>query len=90
MGNTSNPPRACPDAGSAARAARRDWPVKTFRLGEEPADDLSGTTTAAERIAMVWRLSLDAWALTGRPLPDYNRAQAPGRVIRPGGEAEDG
>jgi hypothetical protein len=64
-------------------AARAGWPVRRFALGQEPADDLSRTTTAAERIAMVWRLTLDAWAMTGRPLPEYTREQMPGRVIRP-------
>ncbi|WP_156427964.1 hypothetical protein [Thiohalocapsa sp. ML1] len=32
---------------------------------------------------MLWRLTLDAWALTGRPWPDYPRTAAPGRVVRP-------
>jgi hypothetical protein len=68
-----------------ARAeARRNRPVRRFEVGLEPNDDLSGTTTAAERMGMVWRLSLDAWAMTGKQLPDYPREQIPGRVIRPG------
>jgi hypothetical protein len=32
---------------------------------------------------MVERLSLDAWAMTGRPLPSYTRDQMPVCVIRP-------
>jgi len=28
---------------------------------------------------MMWPLALEAWALTGRPLPDYVRGQAPVR-----------
>jgi hypothetical protein len=72
------------DAERAARAAaRRSWPVRRCALGEEPTEDLSATTTAAERIAMVWQLTLDAWAMSGRPIPDYPREQAPVRVIRP-------
>ena len=31
----------------------------------------------------MWQLALDAWALTGQPLPDYDRASIPGRLIRP-------
>lgn len=63
-------------------AARRDWPVSIHRLGEEPGDDLSATTTAEDRLAMVWPLTLEAWRLTGRELPSYERAEMPVRVIR--------
>src|ERR1700694_3030890 len=43
----------------AARAAmRRAWPIRAFRLGQEPGEDLSATTTAAERLAMMWALAL--------------------------------
>ena len=62
---------------AARTAARAAWPIRRFRLGEEPGDDLSATTTAAERLAMVWELTLDAWALTGKPLPTYTRAETP-------------
>lgn len=47
------------------REARRDWPVRMYRLGEEPGDDLSAVTTPAERLAMMWQLTLDAWTLSG-------------------------
>jgi hypothetical protein len=73
------------DDGSERRrraAARRDWPVSIHRLGQEPSDDLSATTTAEERLAMVWPLTLEAWRLAGRELPSYARAEMPVRVIR--------
>lgn len=57
--------------------ARRSWPIRTYRLGEEPAEDLSASTTAAERIGMMWRLARDAWAVAGRPIPDYPRERTP-------------
>jgi hypothetical protein len=57
--------------------ARQSWPVRRFRLGEEPGDDLSRTTSAAERLRMVETLSAEAWALTGMPLPSYARRDAP-------------
>jgi hypothetical protein len=66
------------------RASRAGWPIARFTLGAEPPDDLSATTTAAERIAMMWPLALAAWRLAGRPLPTYPRGQAPVRVRRPG------
>ena len=54
-------------------------------LADAPgAEDLRATTTAEERLAMMWELTLGAWSLTGKPLPDYTRANMPGRIIRPG------
>jgi hypothetical protein len=71
------------DVGSGSRAeSRRAWPVRKYRLGEEPSDDLSGSTTPAQRLEMMWPLALEAWALTGRPLPDYSRDQTPVRRFR--------
>jgi hypothetical protein len=66
----------------AARAAlRRTWPVRAWPLGQEPGEDLSAFTTAAERLAMMWPLALDAWASAGQPVPDYPRRLAPIRVL---------
>jgi hypothetical protein len=62
---------------------RSGWPIRRFRLGEEPSEDLSSTTTPEERLDMVWRLTLDAWASQGLPMPSYTREAMPGRVIRP-------
>ena len=59
------------------RAGRAAWPVKVCRLGEEPGDDLSGMTTAAERLAMMWPLAVEAWAVAGRTLPTYGRHELP-------------
>jgi hypothetical protein len=56
--------------------------VRKYRLGQEPCDSLSDATTAEERLAMMWPLSLEAWSLTGRPLPDYERSAAPVRRFR--------
>jgi len=68
--------------GTAARAtARRSWPVRKFRLGAEPPDDLSAFTTPEERLAMMWPLALEAWELTGRPVPTYARNEAPVRCL---------
>jgi hypothetical protein len=65
----------------ARAAARRSWPIRVYNLGEEPDEDLSATTTAAERVEMVWQLTLDAWASSGRPIPDYPREKMPVRII---------
>ena len=69
-------------AADDRRRARASWPVKVFRLGEEPSDDLSDSTTPEERIAMMWAIAVDAWTSCGRALPEYTRDQMPGRIIR--------
>ena len=71
-------------------AARKSWPVRIYRLGEEPDDDLSATTTATERLEMMWPLAVDAWASSGQPIPDYPRKEAPVRVIRPSAQRAKG
>lgn len=77
-----------PDAASL----RADWPVRVYRLGAEPGDDLSAFTSAEERLAMMWPLALEAWDLSGRAVPRYPRGEAPVslRPARPGGTARPG
>ena len=65
------------DTTPEAVEARRAWPVRVYRLGEEPGDDQSHLSTATERLAMMWDLARDAWALSGQPLPDYPRHETP-------------
>lgn len=72
-----------PTWDEAARAAgRSSLPVRVFRLGEEPGDDLSGVTTADERLAMMWPLTVEAWRIAGLPIPEYPREETPVRVTR--------
>ena len=68
------------------RTARAQWPVRKFRLADEPGPDLSATTTADQRLAMMWPLARDAWTLAGRTIPDYPRDRMPVRVVRPAGD----
>jgi hypothetical protein len=56
--------------------------VRVFRLGEEPRDDLSETTTAEERLRILRELTERAWALGGRPAPSYSRDRLPVRITR--------
>jgi hypothetical protein len=57
--------------------SRAAWPVRRAPLVAPPDDDLSESTTAEERLAMMWPLALEAWAVAGLSLPDYPRDQAP-------------
>jgi hypothetical protein len=54
-----------------------------YRLGEEPGDDLSATTTPDERVAMVWELTARMWEFGGAPAPTYTRATIPVTIQRP-------
>ncbi|MCB9741550.1 MAG: hypothetical protein H6740_02980 [Alphaproteobacteria bacterium] len=74
--------RQAREARAAAR--RRSTAGGVYQLGEEPPAQLP---TAQARLATMWALARDAWLLSGRSLPSYTRAEAPGRVIRPGDEA---
>ncbi len=56
-------------------------PVRVFRLGEEPLDDLRGTTTAEERIEMVVALSARMLELTHHIPVAYTRDSMPVRVL---------
>ena len=70
------------DAPRDARAkARATWPLTHHRL-DESSSDLVADTTPSQRVAMVWALTLDAWASSGRPLPDYRRSESPGQIRR--------
>ncbi len=67
------------DDEAARCAARKDWPVTVHRLGDEPPID---ATTPEQRLAMMWELAVQAWAVAGIPIPDYERKDMPVRVLR--------
>ena len=77
------------DAEDPRRVGRARWPIARFRLGEEPTDDLSESTSPAERIAMMWTLAESAWRLAGRHLPTYDRRNIPATFYRPGTRPPD-
>ena len=73
------------DEAARRAAARASWPgLKTTLLDAPGAEDLSATTTAEQRLGMMWELALGAWSLTGNPLPDYSRTNMPGLLLRSG------
>lgn len=69
------------DAEERTRRRREAMSLRVFELGQEPADDYRDWDPGA-RIALAIELSARAWALTGRPVPDYERAAIPGRLVR--------
>jgi hypothetical protein len=63
--------------------ARGAWHISVTRLGEEPAENEDAALlTVAQRIGMVWRITQNAWALSGQRLPRYARSEMPGRMVR--------
>ena len=56
---------------------RASWPIRVFRLGDEPEDDLSSSTTPQERLAMMWPLAIESWLLSDKQLPSYKRKEIP-------------
>ena len=57
--------------------------ARVYRLGEEPLDDITATTTAEQRVEMVAELTRRAWELTGKPWPRLPRAEWPVTIVRP-------
>lgn len=56
----------------------RDITVRVTSLRERAPDTgLAGETTPAQRVALVWTLTQEAWALSGRPIPKYARHEMP-------------
>lgn len=83
------PEDASPDGARLARAtARASWPGRKTTLAQQSTAAAPPSSTPEERLAVMWQLALDAWAMAGWPLPDYSRGQAPGRVIRPAKTAD--
>jgi hypothetical protein len=75
------------DADAKERAERRrqrasQWPVRRFDLGQEPLRDRLDASTVDERIAMMWPLAKEAWAVAGKPIVSYVRADMPGTMTR--------
>ena len=54
---------------------RRDYPIRIQKLTEQGNEPDLRATTAAQRIAMMWQLALNAWAFKGAPdvNPDFRR-----------------
>lgn len=59
-----------------AAAARADWPIRVRQLGDEQ------DTTPEQRIGRMWELVVQAWAVAGIPIPDYERHEMPVRITR--------
>src|ERR1051325_11699933 len=57
---------------------RSQWPMRKYRLGEEPEDDYS-QFTPSERVAMVWEITKNAWAFKD---PNWRESEFRRDVVR--------
>jgi len=58
------------------------WPVRAYRLGEEPTRDPLDRSLVDDRLATMWPLARAAWSVAGKAIPDYPRSEAPGTIVR--------
>jgi hypothetical protein len=63
------------------RKRRQRWPIARVSLAELDEGAPAGGTPE-ERLAIMWRLALDAWTWMPGGIPTYTRAETPGRVLR--------
>lgn len=67
---------------NARRSSRASWPVRKLALGDEGPGAGRIAGSAAYLFGVAWQLSLEAWRLSGRELPSYERSEMPVKVIR--------
>ena len=59
---------------------REEMTVRVVPLLDTVDSGLSGILSVAERVELVETLTREAWAISGKPLPTYSRADCPVRV----------
>ena len=64
---------------------RSEWTVEVHRIRDQAPAHMSGS--AAARVRALLELSLTAWKLSGKPVPDYERGDAPVRIVDSRGNA---
>ena len=73
--------RPMSDEQRRARAARRREEALIVRTTLQPRERDLSPVRAEEAISLVTRLTLEAWSLSGRSLPQYARGDVPIRFV---------
>jgi hypothetical protein len=75
-----------PTAGGAIESlmARAHVTSRLLRGGDPRASEPPSALTAAERLAMMWPLALDAWAFKGEPVVEPRLPRPLVRLVRGG------
>lgn len=63
---------------------RKHYPVRKTSLADQDADDITHTTTPAERVAMVWQLTCQAWMFKNGEFVEPRLPRHVVRVVRNG------
>lgn len=45
--------------------------VRVLKLSDNEADEQLKSTSPAQRLSMMWQLTIDAWAFKGEAIPDF-------------------
>jgi hypothetical protein len=61
------------------RNRRAGYPVRKATLQGQDHDEDLADTTPAERLGMMWQLTLDAWAFMGKPVAE---SRLPRHIVR--------
>ncbi|CAM2067075.1 hypothetical protein SCOR_16980 [Sulfidibacter corallicola] len=61
---------------------RSELPVRVLRLGGDEPDPYLKRTTPAERLEMMWPLTVEAWAFKGEDVSESRLQRHVVRVIR--------
>ena len=61
---------------------RRAYPIRIQKLADQGNEPDLRATTAAQRIAMMWQLALDAWAFKGAPDAESRLPRHAVRLLR--------
>jgi hypothetical protein len=70
------------ESSEAAKMARGQWLVRKGRLGDPELETQWPPTTPEERLAMVWPLTIQAWALRGEDVSKRPFARDVVRIFR--------
>ena len=62
--------------------ARSNVTVQIRHLHDPEQHPEVAGVTAADRLALVWQLAVEAWTLAGRPIPASDRRSIPVRITR--------
>lgn len=65
-------------------ASKERRSVRKTRLNEQGEDEELDAATPAERLAMMWPLTVDAWAFMGEPIDESRLPRNVVRVVRGG------
>lgn len=66
------------------REARSNWIVRRGTLKDQDREADALAATPGERLAMMWQLTVDAWAFMGKPLDESRLPRHIVRVFRRG------